>query len=207
MPSTPPNWLAWAREIYSLTQSGLTYCQNEYDLDRYRRLQEISAEMLASQSDLEKAAILESFSMQSGYATPKVDVRGAVIRDGKILLVQERADNCWAMPGGWADLGDSPAEMAVREVREESGMEVKVTKLIAVYDANRIQPFEFYHAYKIMFLCEILGGELTPSYETLAVDFFDPENLPPLSKYRTSEAMIREAYAHIAEPGRPAAFE
>ena len=145
--------------------------------------------------------------MQSGYATPKVDVRGAVIRDGKILLVQERADNCWAMPGGWADLGDSPAEMAVREIREESGLNVKAVKLIAIYDANRIQPFEFYHAYKIMFLCEILGGELATSYETLAVDFFDPQNLPPLSKNRTNEAMIREAFAHFAEPARPADFD
>ncbi len=202
-----PSWLAWAREIYSLSQSGLTYSKNEYDLDRYRRLQEISAEIIASQSQLEKAEILQSFSMQSGYATPKVDVRGAVVRDGKILLVQEKADGKWAMPGGWADLGDSPADMAVREVWEESGFRVRAQKVIAIYDANRIQPFEFYHAYKIIFLCDILGGEPTPSSETLAVDFFDPQALPPLSIYRTSEAMLAEVFAHVHNPARPSAFD
>ena len=207
MPSTLPTWLAWAREIFSLSQAGLAYSKNEFDLQRYRRLQEISAEIVASQSELEKAEILGDFTKQTGYATPKIDVRGAVIRDGKILLVQERADNCWSMPGGWADLGDSPAEMVVREVWEESGLRVRAAKVVAVYDATRIQPYEFWHAYKIVFLCELLGGELTPSYETLAVDFFDPEDLPPLSKYRTNEAMIREVYAHVAEPGRPAAFD
>ena len=207
MTSEPPNWLAWAREIFSLSQAGLAYSKNEFDLQRYHRLQEITAEIIASQSELEKAAILSDFTKQVGYATPKIDVRGAVIRDGKILLVQERADNCWAMPGGWADLGESPAEMVVREVWEESGMKVRAQKVVAVYDAARIQPYEFWHAYKIIFLCELLGGELTTSLETLAADFFDPQNLPPLSKYRTNEAMIREIYAHIAEPGRPAAFD
>ena len=151
--------LIWAREIFTLSQSGLTYSKNEFDLNRYRRLQEIAAEMIASQSDLTKDTVLESFSMQSGYITPKVDVRGAVIRDGKILLVQERIDDRWSMPGGWADLGDMPSEMVAREVREESGFDVRAEKLIAVYDANRIQPMEFYHAYKLIFLCNITGGE------------------------------------------------
>ena len=93
-----PQWLAWAREIHSLSQAGLTYSQNEYDLERYRRLQEIAAEIVAGQSELSKEAVLESFAMQPGYITPKIDVRAAVFRDGKILLVQESADNCWSMP-------------------------------------------------------------------------------------------------------------
>src|SRR5689334_17763240 len=101
-----PKWMDWAREIFSLSQSGLTYSGNQYDIERYKRLQEISADIIESGSEISKEAALDSFSMQAGYITPKVDVRGAVVRAGKILLIQERADEKWAMPGGWADLGD-----------------------------------------------------------------------------------------------------
>ena len=202
-----PQWFAWAQEIFSLSQSGLTYSGNEYDIERYKRLQEITAEMIASQSEVSKTSVLESFSMQAGYITPKVDVRGAVVRDGKILLIQERADGNWAMPGGWADLGNSPASVAEREVWEESGFRVKAEKVVAVIDANRLEPMEFYHAYKIIFLCTLLDGEARTSYETLAVDFFDPNHLPPLSVYRTNEAMLEEVFAHVADPDRPTAFD
>ena len=202
-----PPWFAWAQEIFSLSQSGLTYSVNEYDRERYKRLQEITAEIIASQSIVSKESVLDSFSMQAGYITPKVDVRGAVIRDGKILLIQERADGNWAMPGGWADLGNSPASVAEREVWEESGFRVKAEKVVAVIDANRLEPMEFYHAYKIIFLCQLLDGEPHTNYETLAVDFFDPDHLPPLSVYRTNEAMLHEVFAHLANPDRPTAFD
>lgn len=207
MNSKTPKWLDWAREIFSLSQSGITYSGNPYDIDRYKRLQEITAEMIASQSEISKESALDSFSMQAGYITPKVDVRGAVVQGGKILLIQERADGKWAMPGGWADLGDSPRYVAEREVWEESGFRVRAEKVVAVIDANRIEPMEFYHAYKIIFLCSLLDGEPRTSYETLAVDFFDPDHLPPLSFYRTNEAMLKEVFAHVADPNRPAAFD
>jgi len=203
----PPRWLDWAREIFSISKSGLTYSNSDYDLERYKHLLEIAAEMMESQGELSKESILQSFSMQAGYATPKIDVRGAVLRDGKILLVQERADGRWAMPGGWADLGDLPSAMVEREVCEESGLNVKAAKVVAVYDANRAEPMEFYHAYKIIFLCDYIDGEIRPSYETLAVDFFDPTALPHLSLARTSERMIEEVLAHARDPLRPAAFD
>jgi ADP-ribose pyrophosphatase YjhB (NUDIX family) len=111
------------------------------------------------------------------------------------------------MPGGWADLGNSPASVAEREVWEESGFRVKAEKVVAVIDANRIEPMEFYHAYKIIFLCRLLDGEPRTSYETLAVDFFDLDHLPPLSFYRTNEEMVREVFAHVADPTRPTAFD
>jgi ADP-ribose pyrophosphatase YjhB (NUDIX family) len=202
-----PNWMDWAREIFSLSQAGLTYSENPYDIERYKRLQEITAEMIASQSDMKKESALESFSMQAGYITPKIDVRGAVIRDGRILLVQERADGRWAMPGGWADIGNAPASVAEREVWEESGFRVQAERVVAVLDANRIEPMEFYHAYKIIFLCKILEGEPRTSHETLAVNFFDPGELPPLSLFRTNEAMLREVFAHLQDPLRPTMFE
>jgi ADP-ribose pyrophosphatase YjhB (NUDIX family) len=207
MKTETSQWLIWAQEIFSLSQAGLAYSQNPFDIDRYKRLQEITAEMIASQSDVSKESALDSFSMQAGYITPKVDVRGAVVHDGKILLIQERADGNWAMPGGWADLGNPPASVAEREVWEESGFRVKAEKVVAVIDANRIQPMEFYHAYKIIFLCTLLDGEPRTSYETLAVDFFDANHLPPLSSYRTNEAMIQEVFAHVQDPHRPTAFD
>lgn len=200
-------WIEWAREIFSLSQAGLTYSRNEFDLARYRRLQEITAEMIASQSELSKESALESFSMQAGYTTPKIDVRGAVVRDNKILLIQERMDGRWAMPGGWADLGNAPASVAEREVWEESGYRVKAEKVIAVLDANRIEPLEFYHAFKIIFLCRLIEGEPRTSHETLAVDFFALNNLPPLSIYRTNEAMLQEVFAHLRDPNRRTAFD
>ena len=202
-----PQWLAWAQEIFSLSQSGITYSGNPYDIERYKRLQEITAEIIESQSSISKESVLESFSMQAGYVTPKVDVRGAVVHEGKILLIQERADGNWAMPGGWADLGNSPASVAEREVWEESGFRVKTEKVVAVIDANRIEPLEFYHAYKIIFLCRLLEGEPRTSHETLAVDFFDLDRLPPLSFYRTNEAMLEEVFAHVADPTRLTAFD
>jgi ADP-ribose pyrophosphatase YjhB (NUDIX family) len=204
----PPRWLAWARELQALGQTGLTYSQDPYNTERYERLMQIAAEIVQAQTELPPEPALENFSVQPGYATPKVDVRGAAVRDGKILLVQERADGRWTMPGGWADVGDGPSEMVVREVWEESGFHVEPRKLIGVYDANRSgTPLSFYHAYKLVFLCEIVGGEARPSSETLAVGFFDFDNLPPLSSERTHKRHLLEVLAHLQDEDRPAAFD
>ncbi|NOZ63206.1 MAG: NUDIX hydrolase [Calditrichaeota bacterium] len=202
------DWLKWAREIQALAQSGLTYIQNEYERERYQRLLEIAAEILANQTDLSKQEAVENFQLQPGYATPKVDVRGAVVREGKILLVQERADGRWSMPGGWADVGDLPSEMVTREVEEESGFVTAPKKIIGIFDANRDgRPLEFYHAYKIVFLCDIISGEARPSYETLDVGFFPFEKLPPLSRARTNERHLNEIIAHLKNPDRQTYFD
>lgn len=202
-----PNWLYVAREIFSLSQAGIAYSTNEFDLQRYKRLQEICAEMIAGQSLLSREAVMSTFSMQSGYATPKVDVRGAVMRDGRVLLVREKTDGKWAMPGGWADPGDSPAQMAVREVWEESGLHVRVDKLIGVYNNMQHQPDEFFHAYKLIFQCGILSGEAHPGEETLEADFFAFEALPPLSERRTSQRMLQEVFAHYHDAQRHTFYE
>ncbi len=208
MEPTSPRWLDWAREIQALAQTGLTFCQNDYDKERLQRLLEIAADIVASHTDLPQESLRQNFLTQPGYATPKVDVRGAVIRDGKVLLVQERTDERWCMPGGWADVGEKPSEMVVREVWEESGFHVVPRKVIGVYDANRTgRPMEFYHAYKIVFLCEITGGAARPSNETLAAEFFSFDNLPPLSSNRTNERHLAEVLAHVQDNNRPAAFD
>lgn len=203
-----PRWLKWAQEIQALAQTGLHYSQTDYDRQRYRRLMEIAADMTAACGRSDVETILRLFLRQPGYATPKVDVRGAVVEEGKILLVQERSDERWCLPGGWADVGETPAEMVVREVEEESGLRVRPVRLVGVYDANRgAYPEEFFHAYKLVFLCERVGGELRGSNETLAAAFFSPDDLPPLSEHRTNRRHLADIFACHREPGRPAVFD
>jgi len=206
--SAAPSWLAWAREIQALAQNGLTFSTNEYDILRNKRLLEIAAELMARHSAPTAGDWLEAFAAQRGYATPKIDVRGAVVRAGKILLVQERTDKRWCMPGGWADVGDLPSAMVAREVREESGFEVVPRKVIGVFDANRDgRPMNFFHAVKLVFWCEVLGGEARGSNETLAAEFFDFEALPELSSSRTNARHLAEVRAHMLDPARAAAFD
>ncbi len=133
-----PKWLDWARRIQSIAQTGLAFNQSEYDIERFNQLQNIAAEIIEEHTDLEKTGLFENFNLQKGYATPKIDVRGAVIKDNQILLVQEKSDEHWCMPGGWADVGEGPAHSVVREIREESGFETQVVKVVGVYDANKV---------------------------------------------------------------------
>jgi ADP-ribose pyrophosphatase YjhB (NUDIX family) len=203
-----PRWLDWAREIQALAQTGLTFTKSPYDRASFERLSAIAAEILAQHSQLEAETVKRVFSLEPGYATPKVDVRAAVVRDGRILLVREKADGKWAMPGGWADVGDRPSETAERETFEESGFTVRATKLIAALDANRgEQVSAFFHAVKLIFLCDLLGGEARGSMETLEVDFFDFDDLPPLSMQRTNQRHLEEVRAHLRDPLRVAAFD
>jgi ADP-ribose pyrophosphatase YjhB (NUDIX family) len=206
--SLQPQWLALARELQSIGQTGLAFNTTDYDIQRYRRLLEIAAEIIENYTQFPRAEAVENFRLQPGYATPKVDIRGAVVRDGKLLLVQERADNGWCMPGGWADVGETPSEAVTREVREESGFIVEPRRIIGVYDANRGgTPIEFYHAFKIVMFCDIIGGEACPSDETLAVDFFNPDTLPVLSPNRTHTRHISDVFEYVNNPSRPPVFD
>jgi len=203
-----PLWLQWARELQGMSQTGLAYSLSPYDTERYQRLGELAARMVEMHTRLSRDRILEDFAIQPGYATVKVDVRGAIVQAGKVLLVQERSDGQWCLPGGWADVGERPSEMVTREVREESGFEVQPVKIVGVYDANRGQkPSEFFHAYKIVFLCNVAGGSPRISHETSGVEFFSPDTLPPLSINRTNPGHIQEVMAHTQDPSRPAAFD
>ena len=204
----PPRWLEWAREIQALSQTGYHYAGNEYERERYHRLTEIAAEIVSEHSDLDAAELKGIFSAQVGYATPRVDVRGAAFRDGRLLLVCERQDGGWTMPGGWADIGDVPSEAAEREVWEEAGFRVKARRVIGVYDANRTGPLELFHAFKIIFLCEILDGQARPSHETSAVAFFGPDEIPQaLSGERTRPRHIQDAFAALQDPNLPTVFD
>ena len=201
-------WLEWAREIQALSQTGYHYAENDYQRQRYQRLSEIAAEIVSEHSQLALPQVRDVFAVQIGYATPRVDVRGAVFRNQQILMVRERQDGGWTLPGGWADVGDVPSEAAEREVWEEAGFRVKATRVIGVYDANRARPMELFHAYKIVFLCELLSGAERPSLETSEVAFFAQEELPmALSGERTRPRHIQDAFACRADPERLTVFD
>ncbi len=202
-------WLKWAKQLAALSQNGLTYGQNPYDIERYEKVREVAAEMMSAQSDLSTQELLTILSREEGYATPKVDVRGVVFRDGKILLVQERSDGGWTLPGGWADPGQSPSESVVREIFEESGYETQAHRLLAVYDRSKHPhtPPSLFHIYKLFFLCEITGGSAQTSYETTAVDFFAENEIPLLSVSRILPSQIARMFEHYRNPNLPADFD
>ena len=157
-------WLDWARQLNALAQTGLTFAENPYDIERYSAVRAIAAKMIAHAADVEIGHVQDLFALDAGYATPKVDVRGVVFRDEKILLVRERSDGLWTLPGGWADVGDSPAGAVVREIREESGFETHATRLLALLDRSRHNhPPHVNHIYKVFVRCEILGGRRPPA--------------------------------------------
>ena len=204
-----PAWLQWARRIQALAQSGLTYAREEYDRERYTELQAIAAEMMAAGGNGDAAAIQQLFVAQHGYATPKVGVRAVVIDDAqRLLLVRETFDGCWAPPGGWADVGDTPSQVAVREVREESGYEVRVTGLIAVLDRD-VQGHTpiLWHVYNLYFLCEVVGGVATTNHEKGDVGWFARDAMPELSRDRMQPHLVALFFAHHADDTLPVAFD
>ncbi len=184
-------WLETAKRIGALAQAGLAYTTNEYDRERYEELQAISNSMFSEYTGTPVERIEELFKNETGYPTPKVDVRGVIIREKKILLIKEKSDGRWALPGGWADVGFSPKEMAVKEVKEEAGLNVRPVRLLAVFDKMKHEhPPTPIHVYKLFILCEDHGGSPAPGSETLDARFFSGDNLPLLSVERNTEKQI-----------------
>ena len=211
MDTREPKWLEWGRALQALTENGLTYTTNPYDVERYKQIREIAADMLAGYMGLEPALLTDLFTGQQGYATPKVDTRGAVFRDHQILLVSENQDaGRWTLPGGWADMGDSPSVAVEREIREEAGYETHAVKLAAVYDRSKHGHLPVYYEtiYKLFFVCEITGGEaVAPNLETGGVEFFAEDALPELSISRVTPAEIHMLFEHYRHPERPTEFD
>lgn len=199
---TDTRWLVWCQQLQAIAQNGLTFAQDHYDIERYTRLRQIVAEMLSAGSGLEPAVVVGLLEREKDYTTPKVDVRGVVFRDDKLLLVRERSDGRWTLPGGWADVCASPAENVVREVYEESGFMTRAAKVLAVFDRSKHPhepPFAF-HVYKIFMRCTITGGEATPSSETDAVEFFGETEIPELSVTRVTSSQIKRMFEHHRNP-------
>jgi ADP-ribose pyrophosphatase YjhB (NUDIX family) len=204
-----PKWLEWAQRLQGLAQTGLAFSGNPYDLERYKAVGEIAAEMASTHSGKEIETYRDLYNSQTGYATPKLDVRGAVFQDDKILMVRELMDEGrWTLPGGFVDVNDSPGAAVEREVWEESGYKVHAYKLAAVYDRNlHPHPPYLFHIYKLFFLCEMLGGEPTNSHETADARFFAVDQMPILSLARVTPDEIERMFIHFHTPDQPTEFD
>jgi ADP-ribose pyrophosphatase YjhB (NUDIX family) len=208
-PESNPLWLNWSKRLQAIAQNGLTFATSPYDIERFTAVREIAAEMLAQGSGLDLAVVQGILEQNTGYATPKVDVRGVVFRDDRLLLVRERSDGKWTLPGGWADPCESPAESVVREIREESGFDTQATKILAVFDREKhphTPPFAF-HVYKLFILCALQGGSERTSTETDAVGFFGENEIPELSISRVTPGQIRRMFEHHRNAGLPTDFD
>lgn len=196
-----PQWLAWAKQLQSIAQAGLTYSKDPFDLERFEMIRDISIDMMSRQTNVSREKIMDMFANETGYATPKVDVRAVVFKDEKILMVKEKKDGVWSLPGGWGDIGLTPSEVAVNEVKEESGFDVKAVKLLGVFDKKcHPHPPSPYHCYKMFLKCELVGGHPETSIETSDVAFFAEDNLPPLSIARNTESQIQWSFKHLRDP-------
>lgn len=212
-----PLWLDFARRIQAIAQTGLHYEPHEFDRERYEKLHEIAVEMMAGGSDLSLPQLRNLLDCETGHATPKVDVRGAVFRDRRILLVREYLDGGhWTLPGGWAEVNESPGQATAREVYEESGWRVRTTRLLALYDRRRHgHPPNVFHIYKVFFQCELLDeepvvgrGQGASFNETGEATFFAEDELPDdLSTRRVTLAQLRRFFEMQRDPGLPADFD
>lgn len=190
-------WLDWAVELQALAQAGLHYGKDPFDIERFQRIRDIAAEMLARGTDLPLETVTNLFCCESGYQTPKLDTRAAVFQNGRILLVREN-DGRWSLPGGWVDVNVSVGENTAKEVREEAGLEVIPRRVIAVQDREKHnRPVYAWKICKVFVLCALVGGEFRPNSETTASGYFSLEDLPPLAEEKTTAEQVRmcfEAY-------------
>ncbi|HVJ53083.1 MAG TPA: NUDIX hydrolase [Aliidongia sp.] len=194
-------WLAWTKRLQAIASTGMNYCRDDFDRERYQELALIAHSMLSALGDVPLERIIELVpDFAKGYATPKIDVRGAIIESGRILLVREKSDGLWTLPGGYADIGLSPAENLVKEVWEEAGLRVAPAGLIAVrHKAKHAYVQDMHDSYKLFFLCRrVDSAEPAPGPETTEVGFFDRNGIPPLSRRRTIERDIEAAFAFHA---------
>ena len=196
-----PQWLRWVKRLQAIAQDGLTYSEDDYDLGRYEQLRELASEMLAAHSTgtLEEARDL--LALETGPATPKVDVRAVVFKGDRILLVKEPNEAGWSVPGGWADVGESPSEAAARETLEESGYRVRPVRLLAAHDRDRHgHPPMTYHVYKLAYLCEILDDEPLSDVDSNGASFFEGKEIPELSVTRVTRAQISRFFEQHSDP-------
>lgn len=209
MQGTEPKWLDWARRLQAIAQTGLAYTDGVYDRERYRTIEDIDAEIISAQTGAGIEAVHALWEHEFGYATPKVDVRGVIFRGDTILLVREREDGLWTLPGGWADIQTSPAENVIKEIQEESGFLTRAVKLLAVYDRSlhAHTPLFPYHVYKLFFQCEIIGGEANASLETSEVAFFGEDELPQISISRVLPSQINRFFEHRRNADWPTDFD
>jgi ADP-ribose pyrophosphatase YjhB (NUDIX family) len=202
------NLLDWARKVQAIAQNGLAFSHDPFDRERYSQLSQLVAQLLSAHLRIPLTTTRTFWEGEYGYATPKVDVRGGVFQSDRVLLVRERSDGLWTLPGGWVDVNDAPSQAVEREIHEESGYQARAVKLAALVDKNRHpHPAGLHHIYKLFFVCELTGGAPAVSAETDAVEFFPVQALPPLSTGRVLAPQIERLYRHRLDPALPTDFD
>lgn len=193
-------WLSWAKELQFIAQAGLAYSKDPYDLERFQRVRDLSAEIMADYSGVPVEVVKNLFCNETGYQTPKLDTRAAIFKDGKMLLVKER-DGLWSMPGGWVDALETVRSNTEKEVREEAGLDVRAIRVIALHDKNKhnIRPFP-YNVCKVFVECEAIGGCFHPNVETVESGYFTRDGLPPLATEKNTEEQIDMCFRAHANP-------
>lgn len=205
------DWLLWVQKLQAIAQTGLAFTSDPYDLERYAQLRELAAIIASRHTDAPFERIEALYRLDSGYATPRLEVRGAVFdRQSRLLLVREVADgHRWTIPGGWVDVGESPAEAIRREIREESGYDTRITKLAAVWDRSRHPyPYGPFACVVLFYLAELLGGIATPSLETSSCGWFPTDQWPSdLSLGRVLPQQLERMVVHLRQPELPTDFD
>jgi ADP-ribose pyrophosphatase YjhB (NUDIX family) len=191
----------WARALQAIAQSGLTYSESPFDRERFEAVRELAAEIAASASGEDATELAALFGDETGYATPKVDVRGVVVSAGRVLLVREPGQAGWTLPGGWADVGQTPSQAVEKEVREEAGVDARAVRVLGVFDRDFRGRAQWpAHVYKLYVLCEHVSGEpVADRLETEEAAFFPLDALPELSA-KTPAQHLADALAVAADP-------
>lgn len=203
-----PKWLQYAKKLQALAQAGLEYSNDKYDIERFEEIRKISVEIMNDYTDLEKGKIEKLFAGEEGYQTPKIDVRAVIFKNNKVLLVKEKIDGLWTLPGGWADVDLSLSENLIKEAKEEAGAEIKPRRVIAILDRKRHNtPPNPYGIYKIFVECNLKSFNFKENIETSNADFFDKKNLPPLSKSRTTREQLEMCFESKSKKNHECIFD
>ena len=199
------NWINITQRLQAISQAGLAYCKNEFDEERYLELKKICAEIISNYTNQDFNTITDLLDVEEGYLTPKTDIRAVVFRENKILMVKEKIDDKWSLPGGWADVGFSPFEIAEKEVYEEAGIQVRPLRLLAIFDKNKhAHPPHYHYVYKVFILCEYIKGDIKPGTETSDVAYYGLNEIPDLSEPRITYEQIKTMFGFLEDPDKNA---
>lgn len=200
-------WLKWAVELQAIAQGGLFYGKDKFDIERYERIRDISAEMISYKTEIPMEKVKNLFCNDIGYQTPKIDTRAAIFKNGKILLVHEM-NGTWSLPGGWCDVDISVEENTIKEVKEEAGLDVVVKRVIAVQDREKHNlPIYAYKVCKIFMQCEVIGGKFTTNIETKGFDYFGIDELPKLATEKNNKEQIEMCFKAMQSETWEALFD
>jgi ADP-ribose pyrophosphatase YjhB (NUDIX family) len=188
------NFFTALEEIRGIAQNGLIYCNNEHDRLKYSRLLEIAIAQYSELLDLDIEIIRDLFLKNTGIITPKVGVNAAVFKEGKLLICLRKDDNCWEVPGGWAELSESPRNTIIRELMEETSLNIKPEQVIEVFSrkpGDFGQPFTSFH---ILYFAKYVSGEFLESNETKDFQWITKEDLETIKWHRDHKAFAEAAF-------------